>query len=184
MSADPGTAAPVGVLFVCYANIVRSPLAAAVFSHLAAARGLHGRFRVDSAGVGADLGHPPHPGSVAVAAAHGIALRGTSRPLRRHDLYDFDEILVIDRLVASEIRRLTAGSAFGPIEAPSRPHVAAPRMARIRLLLAVADPHAHGADLDVPDPVQSGPDAFLATYQHIHRACTALLDELTARPGA
>lgn len=184
MSAAPGTAAPVGVLFVCYANVVRSPLAAAVFAHLAAARGLHGRFRVASAGVAADAGHPPHPGSVAVAAAHGIALTGTSRPLHRHDLYDFDEVLVIDRLVAAEIRRLTAGSAFGTIEAPSRPHDAAPRMARIRLLLAVADPHARGGDLDVPDPVLSGPDAFLAAYQRITRACAALLDELTSKTGS
>lgn len=178
MSASPETAAPVAVLFVCYANIVRSPLAAAVFSHLAAARGLGPRFRVASAGVGADSGHPPHPGSVAVAARHKIALAGASRPLHRHDLFDFDEILVLDRLVAQEIRRLTAGSAFGSIEAPSRPGLASPRPARCRLLRAVADPHARGPDLDVPDPVMSGPEGFLKAYQLIAGACAALLDEL------
>lgn len=162
--------APVGVLFVCYANIVRSPLAAAVFSQLAAARGLD--VRVDSAGVGADRGHPPHPGSVEVAAAHGLVLPGTSRPLHRHDLFDFDEVLVLDRLVASEIRRLTAGSAFGPVGPHGRP------LARIRLLAAVADPSARGPDLDVPDPLRAGPEGFKRSFRQIAGACAALVDEL------
>ncbi|MCY1056479.1 hypothetical protein [Nannocystis sp. SCPEA4] len=168
---------PVGVLFVCYANIVRSPLAAAVFTRLAEARGLASRFRIDSAGVAADLGNPAHTGSIRVAADHGLALVHSSRPLRRDDLFDFDEVLVLDRLVAAEIRRLTAGSAFGPIAGPSQP-------ARIRLLAAVAEPTARGADLDVADPVRSGPEGFLAAYQQIARACAALLDDLAGKAGS
>lgn len=183
MSAPVEPAAPLGVLFVCYANVVRSPLAAAVFRHLADTRGLGPRFRVDSAGVAADVGLPPHRGSVDVAAAHGIALAGASRPLHRHDLFDFDEVLVLDRLVASEIRRLTAGSAFGPIQPPARPGLIAPRPARIRLLAALAAPAARGADLDVPDPVRGGPEGFLAAYRLIARACAALLDELAPGTG-
>lgn len=164
------SARPLGVLFVCYANIVRSPLAAAVFAHLADARGLASRFRIDSAGVGADEGYPPHRGSVAVAAAHGIALRSTSRALRRSDLYDFDHVIVLDRQVAGEIRRLTAGSAFGPIS--DRPP------AQIRLLAALADPAAREAALDVRDPLRDGPEGFAAAYATIARGCQALLDEL------
>lgn len=166
---------PVGVLFVCYANIVRSPLAAAEFARLADARGLAPRFRIDSAGVAADTGNPAHSGSVRVAADHGLALVHASRPLRRDDLFDFDEILLLDRLVAAEIRRLTAGSAFGPIAG------SASQPARIRLLAAVADPAARGTDLDVADPVRSGPEGFLAAYQQISRACVALLDELAKK---
>lgn len=162
------TSRPLGVLFVCYANIVRSPLAAAVFASLAHARGLQSRFRVDSAGVAADSGYPPHPGSVAVAAAHGLALTGASRPLRRADLFDFDQILVLDRLVAAEIRRLTAGAPAG---------------AQIRLLAVLADPDARGDGLDVPDPMRGGPEGFEAAFAQISRACAALLDELSARTG-
>lgn len=169
---------PIGVLFVCYANIVRSPLAAAVFTRLAEARGLAERFRVDSAGVGADAGNPAHPGSVRVAAEHGIDLVHSSRPLRRDDLFEFDEVLLLDRLVASELRRLTVGSAFGPFAGSGY------RSARVRLLAALADPAARSVDLDVPDPVRSGPEGFLAAYQQISRACAALLDDLSAGTGA
>lgn len=160
-----------GVLFVCYANLVRSPLAAGVFSHHVAARGLSARFRVDSAGVAADPGYPPHHASVAIAAAHGIALTGASRQLHRVDLFEFDHVLVLDRMVAAEIRRLTAGSAFGPLS--DRPP------AKIRLLASLADPHARGEDLDVRDPMRAGFDGFRAVYTQIDRACTALLDELS-----
>lgn len=163
------SARPVGVLFVCYANIVRSPLAAAVFAHLAAARGVDSRFRIDSAGVAADEGYAPHRDSVAVAAAHGIALTSKSRPLRRRDLYDFDHVIVLDRLVAEEIRRLTAATAFGPISG---------RPATIRLLGALAEPGARGDELDVRDPLRDGPEGFAAAYEQIARGCRALLDEL------
>lgn len=165
------TTRPTGVLFVCYANLVRSPLAAGVFSHRAAARGLADRFRIDSAGVAADPGYPPHHASVAVAAMHGIALTGTSRQLQRDDLYEFDHVLVLDRMVAAEIRRLTAGSAFGPLS--DRPP------AKLRLLASLADPHARGEDLDVRDPMRGGFDGFRACFEQIDRACAALLDELS-----
>ncbi|MDC0722213.1 arsenate reductase/protein-tyrosine-phosphatase family protein [Nannocystis bainbridge] len=168
------SARPVGVLFVCYANIVRSPLGAAVFARLADERGLTARFRIDSAGVAADAGNPAHPGSVRVAADHGLALVHQSRLLRRDDLFEFDEVLLLDRLVASELRRLTAGSAFGPI-------AGAGQQARIRLLASLADPSARGADLDVPDPVRGGPEGFLAAYRQIARACAALVDELAGK---
>ncbi|WP_434421772.1 low molecular weight protein-tyrosine-phosphatase [Nannocystis pusilla] len=168
------SARPVGVLFVCYANIVRSPLAAAVFTRLADERGVAARFRIDSAGVAADAGNPAHAGSVRVAADHGLTLTHSSRLLRRDDLFDFDEVLLLDRLVASELRRLTAGSAFGPIAGPGR-------QARIRLLASLADPSARGADLDVPDPVRGGPEGFLSAYRQIARACAALLDDLSVK---
>lgn len=153
-----------GVLFVCYANLVRSPLAAAVFAELAARRGLADRFRIDSAGVAADLGNERHPDSVDVAASHGLTLTGTSRPLRRDDLFEFDHVLVLDRRVAAEIQRLLAGA---------RP------TAQFRLLATLADPHARDAAQDVRDPISKGPEAFEAAFQQIARACAALLAELS-----
>lgn len=153
-----------GVLFVCYANLVRSPLAAAAFAELAARRGLADRFRIDSAGVAAEPGYERHPGSVAVAASHGLALAGTSRPLRRDDLFEFDHVLVLDRRVAAEIHRLLAGA---------RP------TAQLRLLATLADPHARDAAQDVRDPIGKGPEAFEAAFQQIARACAALLAELS-----
>ena len=65
MAAEPP---PVGVLFVCHANVCRSPLAHGVFVHRVAERGLQARFEVDSAGTWAADGILPHSSSVAVAA--------------------------------------------------------------------------------------------------------------------
>ena len=58
---------PAKILFVCHANVCRSPLAEGVFRHLVAEAGMDGKFRIDSAGTFAMEGAPPHPKSVAVA---------------------------------------------------------------------------------------------------------------------
>lgn len=165
-------APPIRVLFICHANLVRSPLAEALFRHLAAQRGLADRFVVASAGISAHEGMPPDPGSVAVGAAHGVTVAGRARQMTRVDLYDHDHVLVADRHVASQIRRLIGGSVFGPIAGSS---------ARVRLLATLADPHADGNALDVPDPLRGGPEGYRRVYDQLLRACTALLDELA--PG-
>lgn len=153
------------VLFVCYANMTRSPLAAGVFRHLATQRGVLDRFVIDSAGISAYEGSAPDPGSVTIAAMHGIALTGVSRQMTRTDLFDHDHVLVADHHVARRIQQLMGGSAFGQIGVP----------ARVRMLASLADPTA----VDVPDPVGGGPAGYAALYVTVHRACTALLDELT-----
>ena len=160
---------PLRVLFVCHANIVRSPLAAGLFQHMAAARGLADRFEVASAGVSAFEGAPPDSGSVAVAAQHGVTLTGRARQLTRVDLYDHHHVLVADRHVHAQIRRLMGGSAFGEL---------AGQGARVRLLALLADPAAEGEYQDVADPLRGGPGAYLRVYQQLERACAALLHEL------
>ncbi len=150
------------VLFVCRANLVRSPLAEGVFRHLATARGLADRFICDSAGISAYEGMPPDAGSVRVAADHGIALTGRARQLLRTDLYDFDHVLVTDQGILDRIARLHGSGPLGT--------------ARVRLLMALVDPN--GKDQDVPDPIGGGPAGYLHVYRMIHRACTALLTEL------
>ena len=167
MATSNRPAAVTRVLFVCHANLVRSPLAEAVFRQLVAHRGLADRFVVDSAGISAYEGAPPDPGSVAVAAAHGIALAGRSRQMTRVDLHDHDHVLVADRHVLAQLRRLTGALASGG--------------ARVRLLATLADPHAEGDGLDVHDPLREGPEGYLRVYRQIHRACVALLAELA--PG-
>lgn len=157
------------VLFVCHANLVRSPLAEGILRHLAAQRGLGDRFVIDSAGISAHEGMTPDAGSVAVAAQHGIKLAGRARQMTRVDLYDHDHVLVADRHVAAQIRRLMGGSVFGPIAGSS---------ARVRLLATLADPEAEDDALDVPDPLRGGPEGYLKVYDQLLRACTALLDEL------
>lgn len=160
------------VLFICHANLVRSPLAEGIFRHLVAQRGLTDRFAIDSAGIAAHEGMAPDPGSIAVAAQHGIKLAGRARQMTRLDLYDHDHVLVADRHVAAQIRRLIGGSVFGPIAGSS---------ARVRLLATLANPRAEDDDLDVPDPMRGGPEGYLKVYKQLVRACTVLLDELAPK---
>ena len=85
-------------------------------------------------------------------------------------------MLLADRHVQSQIRRLMGGSAFGELTGH------AGSGARVRLLAALADPHAEGDSLDVADPVRGGPEGYLRMYKQVERACAALLRELA--PGA
>ncbi|MCA9693340.1 MAG: low molecular weight phosphotyrosine protein phosphatase [Myxococcales bacterium] len=159
------------VLFVCYANVCRSPLAEGVLRHHVDARGLTHRVAIESAGVSALVGAPPHPLSVEVARRRGVTLAGASRQLRRADLFRFQHVVVLDRFVLAEIHRLCGLT-------PKSPPLAHDPRERLRLLRQIADPHADGDALDVPDPIQRGIDAYERAYRLIDEACRALLDEL------
>jgi protein-tyrosine phosphatase len=170
MTSDPFIAR-VRVLFVCHANMCRSPLAHGVFVHLARARGRGDRFDVDSAGTWARDGVEPHPSSVAVAAQYGIDLgiAGVARALAPEDLYRFDHIIAMDRDNEADILRLQRLSAFGPVEGVP---------GRVRLLRALHADWASVGSLDVPDPIGRGPDAYALAFEIIREGCLRLLDEL------
>lgn len=161
-----------GVLFVCHANMCRSPLAAGVFLHLLAQRGLGERFDVDSAGTWAADGIPPHPLSVDVARRRGIdvALLGSaSRSIAPADLDRFEHVVAMDRRNLADIERLRRISAFGPVVGGT---------AKLSLLRRFSDPKASGRDADVPDPVRGGPEHYETAYRIIEAGCLALLEQV------
>jgi protein-tyrosine phosphatase len=158
-----------GVLFVCYANMCRSPLAEGVFRHLAAQRGMLDRLDIDSAGTDASEGCSPHPLSCSIALEHGITLQGFGRQLIRDDLNRFDHVVVMDRSNYAKIARLAAPSSSGPLTG---------FRARLRTLRSIDDPDATGVALDVPDPIGAGPERYREIYELIERGCNALLDEI------
>ena len=169
-----GMTSTLGVLFVCHANICRSPLAEAVFRHLAQERDLEARFHIDSAGTWAPDGALPHEHSVAVARRHGIPphfLGAGSRAVSPEDMDRFDHVLVMDRRNLADLERLRRISVFGDVQG---------RWPRVRLLRTLLAPDAQGLDADVPDPVCGGPAEFLAAYTLIEASCRRLLDELAA----
>lgn len=175
MSETDSDARRHGVLFVCHANICRSPLAAGIFVHLARQQGVDARFDVDSAGAWAADGMSPHRLSMEAARNHGIdveLLGEGSRPLRPDDLDRFADIVVMDRRNLADVERLRRISAFGPVVGGS---------ARISLLRRYPDPNARGRAADVPDPVRGGPEQFQAAYEIIETGCKALLQTLLER---
>jgi protein arginine phosphatase len=85
------------VLFVCTANMCRSPLAQAIATDLAARRGLHG-LRFESAGRRAVDGAAATGDAVAVAREHGLDLAGhRSRPLTSELVARADAVVALDR---------------------------------------------------------------------------------------
>lgn len=161
------------VVFFCTANVCRSPVAAGAFLAAVESAGRGDRFWVESAGTHATVGTRAHPGSMRIAAAHGIDLsRHRSRPLVAADFREFD------LLVAMDHDNLTAAYTIGP---PALHH-------KLRLLRARCEP-----PMDVPDPLAGPPPGwplkpgdsvaeagFAALYTLIAAGVDSLRAELSA----
>ena len=155
---------PTRILFVCYANLIRSPLAENLFRRFSEEAGLGGKYACDSAGTSVySPGSPPHPAMRETAELHGLALSGQARAFAPADFERFDYILAADRDVAADLR------GWAPNEI---------RRAKIRLL-SEFDPQA-GSRAGIPDPYGGGPGAFEATYRAVERSVRGLLEWLEA----
>jgi protein-tyrosine phosphatase len=98
----------IGVLFVCTANICRSPMAEGVFRTLAQRAGLEKAFTIASAGTTSiHAGEPPTPAAVAAAARRGYDISGQrSRPVSKEDIAAADYVLAMDRSHMADLRWL------------------------------------------------------------------------------
>lgn len=117
---------PVEVVFVCWGNICRSPMAERVAQGWAAREGLEG-VRFSSSGVSAEEnGNPIDPRARAVLAAHGYdagghrAHRITASEIERADLVIGLEQLHVDRMrrLAPRASGLCLLTDFDPDAAP------------------------------------------------------------------
>ena len=123
------------VLFVCTANICRSPTAAGVIRQLLARKGKRDAFDISSAGThDYHIGKPPFPTAVEVSKQRGYDI--TQHVARRIVPDDFDRyemILAMDRPNLASLMRVAPTRSKGKIE----------------LLLEYGD-RFHGEE--VPDP--------------------------------
>jgi protein-tyrosine phosphatase len=160
---------PTRLLFVCYGNICRSPLAEAVFRAQVEARGVADRFEIDSAGTsGHNAGLPPDARSAAVARGRGVELGGAARAITAADLERFDYVVVMDAENLRQIELLRERSGGG--------------RARVHRLREWDAARGDAHDLDVPDPYYGGHSGFEHVHDLVERAAAALLDELLQEP--
>jgi protein-tyrosine phosphatase len=151
------------VLFVCYENICRSPMAEGVFRAISgsAARGMH--FEVCSAGtVACQIGSPPDCRSVRTAGRHGIDISSIrAQCIDDLDLHRFDWIFVMDcenyRDVMNAVNYVSS--------------------AQIHM---VTDFSSDDRGTDIDDPYYGPEQDFELVYERLRDAVTGFLDFLYA----
>jgi len=149
------------VLFVCTANICRSPMAEGVFRALISQAGGAG-FDIDSAGThDYHVGKPPFETATQVATARGYQISHlVARRVGPQDFDRFDAILGMDRGNIKMLRTI----------APTR------CKNKIELLLDYGDVH-YGKD--VPDPYGRDVKDFELALDMIEDGCRGLASFLT-----
>jgi protein-tyrosine phosphatase len=150
------------VLFVCTANLCRSPMAEGVFRVLVARAGLAADFEIDSAGTSDQFaGRPPAPEAIEMAASHGYDISDIrSRQVTAEDIARFDYPLAMEASHLVEMRWLAPRALAG----------------KPKMFLSFAPPIGV---MDVLDPM-GGPKAdFALALNLIEAGCRGLLAELT-----
>ena len=95
---------PMKIIFVCYANLCRSPLAEGIFKQLLENNEKSDSIIVNSAGIHAYEGSPPHSKSIQVAKERGIDISGYGGvQLTKEMAKEADLILTLDESVKHHI---------------------------------------------------------------------------------
>jgi len=149
------------ILFVCLGNICRSPAAEGIFKKKIKDRNLENLFAVDSAGTGGwHVGDNADPRMRETALSRGIELTSRSRKIEENDLYEFDQILVMDQENLDAVKSLIKDS-MNPINS------------KIELILT----YAKNSQLDeVPDPYYGGQNGFDKVLDLLDDAIDGLID--------
>jgi protein-tyrosine phosphatase len=159
----------VRVLFVCYGNICRSPVAEGVFRTLVAEAGLSDQIECDSAGTASfHIGQLPDRRTRENALEHGITLTHRARRLLGEDLAQFTYFVAMDEMNLEAIEKLNYRST-------------GLHTADTIFLLREFDPQVSD-EPNVPDPYYEGPEVFEEVYQIVLRCCQQLLLYLKAGP--
>lgn len=136
------------VLFLCTANICRSPVAEFFMRHLLQRLGATG-ITVSSSGTLAAPGYPADPIAARLAAERGVDMGPhKSRPLSPEDLSRADEIVVMERRHRGYLRE------HYPLIAP-----------RVSLLL-----QADGRGQDLPDPTGGTNAVYRRVFEQLFEA--------------
>ena len=150
------------ILFVCYGNICRSPMAEFVMKDLIAKSGRAGDFLIESAATSpCNTGSPVYPPARQMLKRHGIDCSGKqARPMQQDDYERFDLLIGMDGENLEDMRCLCGGDPDG----------------KIRRLLDFTDRPG-----EVADPWYTGD--FDATWRDVAEGCRGLLDWLNRKEG-
>jgi protein-tyrosine phosphatase len=143
-------------------NIIRSPLAEALFNHYIADRGLQAEYQADSAGTDSwHVGEEPDSRMRQTAAQYGLTYTHQARQFHPSDFESFDLIIAMDASNKADILELARSSDYRK---------------KVRLMRDF-DP-LEGAGRAVPDPYYGGQQGFEITYSIIDRSVKTLIAAL------
>ncbi len=144
------------ILFVCHGNICRSPMAEFIMKALVRAKGLEGRYYIESAAVSTEeIGNPIYSPAKRCLNQHGVAFDAgkRARQVTRADYDRFDRIICMDTSNLRLIKRII----------PDDPEK------KMHLLMSYT-----GTGRDVADPWYTGD--FEEAFQDILTGCEAMID--------
>ena len=99
------------ILFVCYGNICRSPMAEFVMKDLIRKAGRETEFHIESAATSAyEIGNPVYPPAREKLKEHGIGCSGkTARQITKADYEKYDYIIGMDEANLEDMRKRFGG---------------------------------------------------------------------------
>ena len=148
------------VLFVCMANICRSPAGAGVLIDLAAKQ-FQSDLHVDSCGIGDwYLGERTDARMQSAALARGIVLQGRAKLFEPDYFESFDYILAVDHPVLYELYKLAA--------IPQH-------KAKVHLATTFSPTYRNQ---DIPDPFYSDDQGFNVVLDILEDSCEGFLQHL------
>ncbi len=148
------------VLFVCMANICRSPAAEGIFKHLLQNHPSL-KIEVESCGVGDwHIGSEPDLNIQEVSKVRGITLNGVAKQFKIEYLDEFDYIMAAD----TEVLRILYNYSK-----------TTEQKSKIHLMTAYSSLYK---DEQVPDPYCQGGAAFEHVYDVLEDSCQGLLNHL------
>lgn len=158
------------VLMVCLGNICRSPIAAALVTHLASQRpSLQNKIHIESCGTaGYHVGEKPDERSVRVLKKHGVPINSRARQLRLNDFTEFTHIIAMDEDNLRNINRIKSSKSTAQISLFSS-HIRSS---------SKFDKSNRSLGKSVPDPYYGGLDGFEEVYRMCEEFGEGLLDEL------
>lgn len=142
------------ILFVCYGNICRSPMAEFIMKDLVKLNHLSDSFHIASAATSREeIGNPVYPQARRKLQEYGISCAGKQAvQLTREDYRKYDYLIGMETRNIRDMHRILGGD---------------PDQKVCRLLDFALHPH------DIADPWYSGD--FTTTYEDIKEGCEALL---------
>lgn len=152
------------ILFVCIANICRSPALHATLKHLATKRGMADQLHIDSCGIGwVHLGERPDQRTFEAAKKRGILIDHRTQQFQDHFFDIFDSIVVeaVDEEIAEQLK------------AKSPQHKDKIKMA--------TDFSKKYKGQPIPDPYYMSPSGFDEVMDMIVDCCEGLLDSLNPK---